>query len=182
MATSRENAGIPQKFATRDRLGKNRFGNGLSWRFPQKTRESRQNRPPSTRLGKIPAEPVYHGDRETKHDRISETIWIGETVRDRPCRRSDRREETPNSWFALPQSRRGEEFLKRGLLGRSARTGIPLGGKRLRVVASSPFVVHVCLKPFVTGGEQKTKILRSGHPNLLVGEVEVPSLARAAGK
>ena len=45
-------------------------------------------------MGKFPAEPVYLGDRETKHDRIGEairvgeTIQIGETRRDGPNRRS----------------------------------------------------------------------------------------------
>ena len=62
----------------------------------KKKRRSRQNRRPSTRLGKFSAEPVYLGDRETKHDTIGETIgigepfWVGETMRDGPCRRGGR--------------------------------------------------------------------------------------------
>ena len=50
---------------------------------------------PATGLGKIEAEPVYHGDRETKRDSIDETlriderIRIKETIRDEPCRRID---------------------------------------------------------------------------------------------
>ena len=58
--------------ATRGGLGEIRNGTGLSWRFPQEKRCSRQTRRPSTLLGKFPAEPVYFGDRETKRDPIGE--------------------------------------------------------------------------------------------------------------
>ena len=46
-------------------------------------------------VGKIEAEPVYHGDCATKRDPIGETIWISETIRigeakrGGPCHQSD---------------------------------------------------------------------------------------------
>ena len=62
MAIPQEKAGMALKPATRGRLGKNRSGTRLSWRFRKKKRRLRQNRRPSTGSGKIPAEPVYDGD------------------------------------------------------------------------------------------------------------------------
>ena len=91
--------------------GGKRMGTRLSWRFSKKKRESRQNRRPSTGLGKHNAKPVYLGDRETKHEWISEavwigeTFWIGETVWRCPHPRNDRRQEAQNSSFAIPRER-----------------------------------------------------------------------------
>ena len=75
------------------------------------------------RLGKIRAEPVYHGDRETI--RIGEAIRIGETRRDAPCRRNDRRQQAPISWFAFSRSPRGDECLKRSFLGQTRKSSVP---------------------------------------------------------
>ena len=108
MAISPRKAALMPKPATR--LGKIEAAR-LSWRsrfFPMASSPK-----PAHGVGKFPAKPVYLGDREAKRDwigeaiRIGKPLRIGETIRDAPCRRSDR-----------PQGdRRGEEFLKRDVLG-----------------------------------------------------------------
>ena len=77
-----------------DRLGKIPGGTRLSWRFPQEKAAVTPKPATFDPLGKIPAEPVYHGDRETKRDpigepfRIGEPIRIGEAAKTRPTRSS----------------------------------------------------------------------------------------------
>ena len=115
MAISQQKAAITPKLATRDQFGENRMGNRLSWRFRNKKRESRQNRRIATHLGKFSAESAYHGDRGAKRERFGETFRIDQTIRideampDAPCRRSNPRQEAPNSGFAVPRSQRPEK-------------------------------------------------------------------------
>ena len=96
VAIPQKKAGMVLKPATRGRLGKNRSGTRLSCRFTQEKRRLRQNRRPSTLLGKFPAEPVYHGDPQEKRDRIGETIRIEETIR---ISKAARTRPTPFSKF-----------------------------------------------------------------------------------
>ena len=91
---------LKPKPAARDRrFGKNLLEPVYHGGFPGKKRLSRQTRRLATDLGKFPAEPVYHGDRQEQPDliseavRIGEIIGIGETRGDDSCRRGDRRQE-----------------------------------------------------------------------------------------
>ena len=72
---------ILPKPATFDRLGKNILKTVHYSDFLMKKQCSRQNQSPSTGLGKIEMETVYHGDCRTKRHPIGETIRIGEIIR-----------------------------------------------------------------------------------------------------
>ena len=130
LAIPREKAAITPKSATCDpRFGKNIWKPVYHGDFLIKKRCSCQNpRSLTDGLGKFEWEPVYHGDCKTKRDRtddaipISETIWISETVRGRPCRRRPERSMTKGPKFLARRSA-GLTLIRACLIAPSSSSG-----------------------------------------------------------